>query len=54
MRRISPLISALKGDEAGDSFEQFIFMELKAYLGLNEIDTPIEYWRNMIMKRYMR
>lgn len=42
----SRTIKVLKGDEAGDAFEQFIFMELTAFLGLNEIDRPIQYWRS--------
>lgn len=40
------VIVALKGSEAGKSFENFILMELVAYLGLNEIDIPIKYWRS--------
>lgn len=39
-------IVALKGSEAGKSFESFILMEIVAYLGLNEIDIPIKYWRS--------
>lgn len=39
-------ISALKGDEAGQSFEHYLCMELTAYLGLNEINTPLQYWRS--------
>jgi uncharacterized protein len=38
-------ISHLKGIEAGRSFEHFILMELQAFLGLNELDDPINYWR---------
>jgi len=38
-------VDTLKGIEAGFSFEHFIFMEIKAFLGLNEIDLPIHYWR---------
>lgn len=36
----------LRGNEAGDAFEHFIFMELRAYLGLQESDLPIQYWRS--------
>lgn len=39
-------IDILKGDEAGEAFEHFILMELTAYLGLHELDTPIQYWRS--------
>ena len=39
-------IESLKGIDAGDSFEHFIFMEIVAFLGLNEIDMPINYWRS--------
>lgn len=39
-------VNVLKGEEAGASFENYIFMELQAYLGLNELDTPINYWRS--------
>jgi predicted AAA+ superfamily ATPase len=39
-------IKALKGDEAGDAFEHFILMELIAYLGLHELDIPVQYWRS--------
>ena len=39
-------ISVLKGEEAGASFEHYILMELIAYLGINEIDSPIHYWRS--------
>lgn len=38
-------INALKGKEAGKSFEQFIFMELLAYKGLNDKRFSINYWR---------
>lgn len=39
-------INILKGDEAGKAFEHFILMELQAYLGLNELDYSINYWRS--------
>ena len=39
-------VNVLKGEEAGASFENYILMELQAYLGLNELDTPINYWRS--------
>ena len=34
-----------KGKEFGHAFEQFIFLELLAYLSYNEIDTKMRYWR---------
>lgn len=39
-------IEDLKGSIAGSSFEHFILMELIAYLGLNELDEHIYYWRS--------
>ncbi len=39
-------IKLLKGDQAGEAFEQFILMELTAFLGLQELDMPIQYWRS--------
>jgi predicted AAA+ superfamily ATPase len=39
-------LSVLKGSDAGDAFEHFIFMEIIAFLGMNEIDMPIQYWRS--------
>jgi predicted AAA+ superfamily ATPase len=39
-------ISHLRGEEAGDAFEHYILMELNAYLGLKEIDSPVNYWRS--------
>ncbi len=39
-------ISVLKGEEAGDAFEHYILTELVAYLGLNELDSPVNYWRS--------
>jgi uncharacterized protein len=38
-------ISELKGSLAGEAFEHFIFMELTAYIGLNELNYKIQYWR---------
>lgn len=38
-------INRLKGVEAGRAFEHFIFMEIRAFLGLNELDNTIQYWR---------
>lgn len=39
-------ITVLQGSDSGRAFEHFIFMELQAYLGLNELDYPIYYWRS--------
>jgi predicted AAA+ superfamily ATPase len=39
-------INILKGEDAGCSFEHFILMELVAFLGLHEMDVPINYWRS--------
>lgn len=39
-------INILKGSDAGRSFEHFILLEIIAYLGLNEMDDPINYWRS--------
>lgn len=39
-------VNTLKGDIAGNSFEQFILMELMAFFGLHEEDVPIYYWRS--------
>ncbi len=36
----------LRGTEAGNAFEHFIFMELTAYIGLNKKRTEITYWRS--------
>lgn len=38
-------IEALKGHEAGNSFEHFIMMELMAYRGIKEKDFDITFWR---------
>lgn len=34
-----------KGQEAGKALEHYIFTELKAYIGLNDLDYRINYWR---------
>lgn len=39
-------LETLRGDAAGNAFEHFILMELMAFLGLHEIDDPIQYWRS--------
>jgi uncharacterized protein len=39
-------IQTLKGIPAGKAFEHFILMELIAYIGLKNLDTPIQYWRS--------
>ncbi len=39
-------INILKGSEAGKSFEQFIFLELKAALDSADYDIPIQYWKS--------
>ena len=39
-------IEILQGVQARKSFEHFILMELMAYLGLNALDSPINYWRS--------
>jgi predicted AAA+ superfamily ATPase len=38
-------IVELKGTSAGDAFEHFIYMELLAYRGLNDLDHDICFWR---------
>ncbi|HJD56116.1 MAG TPA: DUF4143 domain-containing protein [Rickettsia endosymbiont of Pyrocoelia pectoralis] len=38
-------LNKLKGAEAGKALEHYIFMELTAYLGLNDLDYRINYWR---------
>ncbi len=38
-------ISELKGIEAGKAFEHYIFMELWAFRGLNELEFDIHFWR---------
>lgn len=39
-------ISGLRGEVAGHAFEHYICTELVAYLGINEMDSPINYWRS--------
>ena len=39
-------INILKGEEAGSAFEHYVLTELIAYLGLNELDVPLNYWRS--------
>ena len=39
-------IESLHGIAAGGAFEHFILMEIIACLGLNEDDSPIQYWRS--------
>lgn len=39
-------IEVLQGSSAGEAFEHFILMELRAFLGLHELDDPINYWRS--------
>jgi predicted AAA+ superfamily ATPase len=38
-------LDALKGKEAGAAFEHWLFTELIAYRGLNDLDFSISYWR---------
>lgn len=38
-------VKSLKSSIAGKSFEHFILMELKAYIGLRRKNTDINYWR---------
>ena len=38
-------VAALQGDVAGRAFEHFILMELQAYLGLNNKNIDLYYWR---------
>lgn len=38
-------ISSLKGAEAGNAFEHYLFMELWAYKGLNDLEFDIHFWR---------
>lgn len=37
--------SNIKGPEAGKALEHYVFTELKAYIGLNDLDYRINYWR---------
>ena len=39
-------INELRGNEAGIAFEHFILMEISAYIGINETDQKICYWRS--------
>lgn len=39
-------VEVLRGIMADNAFEHFILMELRAFLGLNELDEPINYWRS--------
>jgi predicted AAA+ superfamily ATPase len=39
-------INILKGSDAGEAFEHYILTELMAYLGLNELDISLKYWRS--------
>lgn len=39
-------IVSLRGTEAGRAFEHFILMELVAFLGIHELDMPLNYWRS--------
>jgi predicted AAA+ superfamily ATPase len=41
----SRTINQLKGPEAGKAFENYILMELKAYISYQNLDYPIRYWR---------
>ena len=38
-------ILSLKGTAAGKSLEHYIFLELLAYRGINDLDFTIDYWR---------
>jgi predicted AAA+ superfamily ATPase len=38
-------IAELKGVDAGEAFEHYIFLELMAYQALHELDFEIQYWR---------
>ena len=44
-RLMENTINATKGIEAGRSLEHYIFLELHAYIGLNDLDQAISYWR---------
>lgn len=44
-RIINRNITELRGIEAGKCLEHYIFLELKAYIGLNDLDHKIYYWR---------
>lgn len=38
-------LESLSGPEAGRTLEHFIFLELYAYISLNDLDFDIKYWR---------
>lgn len=38
-------VSQLSGREAGNAFEHYILMELIAYMGLNDLDHEVSFWR---------
>ncbi len=38
-------ISTLKGSQAGEAFEHYIFMEIMAYRGIYDLDFEITFWR---------
>jgi len=42
MKRVIP---ALQGGVAGEAFEHYIFMEIIAYKGINDLDFEITFWR---------
>jgi predicted AAA+ superfamily ATPase len=42
---IKRTISQLKGAEAGNAFEHYIFLELWAYKGLHDFEFEIQFWR---------
>ena len=44
-RLVGNTIAAAKGIEAGRSLEHYIFLELYAYIKLNDLDHKIGYWR---------
>jgi predicted AAA+ superfamily ATPase len=44
-RLLKRTIPQLKGAAAGNAFEHYIFMELCAYRGLNDLDFDIRFWR---------
>jgi uncharacterized protein len=38
-------VTGLRGVSAGDAFEHFIYMELLAYRGVNDLDYELSFWR---------
>lgn len=40
-------ITSLEGINAGRPFEHYIFLEIRAYLGLKDKDIPIQFWRTV-------